>query len=170
MPAVFLRMSGCNLKCNFCDTDHKAATLMTVDQIIEKVTAYKPRHIIITGGEPALQVDRMLIDALHDADFTIHIETNGTLPLPDGIDWITCSPKDAAVPGDSSRVVIEHIDEIKIVYTGQDVEAQAARLPKASHYALQPCSGENIDKVVEYVLSHPRWHLSLQTHKLIDIP
>lgn len=170
MPAVFLRMSGCNLKCPFCDTNHRDGTFMTTDEIMNEVCRYPSRHIILTGGEPALQVDRSLIETLHDAGFIIHIETNGTHTLPDGIDWITCSPKDTACPGEMSKVVLNRIDEIKIVYTGQDVETQVNKLPKAQYYALQPCSGENIDETIDYVLSHPRWNLSLQTHKIINIP
>lgn len=170
MPAVFLRLSGCNLRCPFCDTDHASSTQMKIDDIVADVSRYPSRHIIITGGEPALQIDTAIIDALHEAGFTIHIETNGTLPLPDGIDWITCSPKDAVCHTPKSRVVLDRIDEIKIVYTGQDVEAQISQLPKARYYALQPCSGQNTDDVVAYILDHPHWRLSLQTHKIINIP
>ncbi len=170
MPAVFLRLSGCNLHCPFCDTDHATSVPMSIDDIVAEVSRYPSRHIIITGGEPALQIDTEMVDSLHKAGFTIHIETNGTIPLPDGIDWITCSPKDAVCQTPKSRVVLNHIDEIKIVYTGQDVETQISQLPEARHYALQPCSGQNTDDVVDYILAHPRWRLSLQTHKIINIP
>ena len=91
----------------------------------------------------------------------ICIETNGTRPLPDGIDWVTCSPKENA------PVVLERVDEIKVVYTGQDLSAYA-EIPARYHF-LQPCSCQNTKEVVDYILRHPRWRLSLQTHKLIDI-
>lgn len=161
-PAVFVRLSGCNLRCPFCDTDHSAGELMTADEIAGAAEQYAPRTLILTGGEPALQADAELIDALHTRGFDIHIETNGTRPLPPGIDWVTCSPK-------YEPVVLDRIDELKIVYQGQDVEAIADSLPTAGHYFLQPCSGTNTAEVVRYILEHPRWRLSLQTHKLIDI-
>lgn len=161
-PAVFVRLSGCNLRCPFCDTVHSAGELMTADEIAGAAEQYAPRTLILTGGEPALQADAELIDALHTRGFDIHIETNGTRPLPPGIDWVTCSPK-------YEPVVLDRIDELKIVYQGQDVEAIADSLPTAGHYFLQPCSGTNTAEVVRYILEHPRWRLSLQTHKLIDI-
>lgn len=170
-PAVFLRLSGCNLKCGFCDTDHSVGRSMTLDEILAEVNCFPSRHIIITGGEPSLQLDSAMVDALHAVGFTVHVETNGTRLLPPGIDWITCSPKDAAVSDpEEARVVLDRIDELKIVYTGQDVESQADRLPEAARYYLQPCSGQNIEEVTDYVLGHPRWSLSLQIHKIINIP
>lgn len=160
--AVFLRFSGCNLKCLFCDTNHEYFEEHTLDEIIEKVSAFKSRHIVITGGEPSLQLDKALVDALHFAGFYIQVETNGTHRLPPGIDWITCSPKGEI------REQLSHVDELKVVYLGQDVEAIASDFV-AQHYFLQPCSGENTEDVVNYILDHPHWRLSLQTHKLINI-
>ncbi|WP_303036094.1 7-carboxy-7-deazaguanine synthase QueE [Duncaniella muris] len=171
-PAVFLRMSGCNLKCGFCDTRHEEHTLMSPAQIVEAIGQYPTRHIIITGGEPSLQLDQMLVDLLHDEGWFIQIETNGTNPLPEGIDWVTCSPKQG--PGGEIAVRLRNIDELKVVYEGQDVESIANSLP-AMHYFLQPCSsprydgGSNTAATVSYILAHPHWRLSLQTHKLIDI-
>lgn len=171
-PAVFLRMSGCNLKCPFCDTAHEDYTEMTPLQIAETLRAYPTRHIVITGGEPSLQLDQMLIDLLHDDGWFIQIETNGTNRLPEGIDWVTCSPKPG--PTGEISVSLRHIDELKVVYEGQDVEAIANSLP-AIHYFLQPCSspryagGSNTAETVSYILANPHWRLSLQTHKLIDI-
>lgn len=161
-PAVFLRMSGCNLCCGFCDTDHSAATEMSLPEILRAVTAHPSRHIVITGGEPSLQIDAPLVSMLHDAGFYIQVETNGTNPLPEEIDWVTCSPKGEA------PVRLRRIDELKVVYLGQDVEAVAS-LCNACHYFLQPCSCANTHETVQYILSHPYWRLSLQTHKLIDI-
>lgn len=161
-PAVFLRLSGCNLCCPFCDTDHHHSSLIEIDELISKLISFPARHLVITGGEPSLQVDRLLVDMAHDAGFYVQIETNGTHPLPDNIDWITCSPKEG------SEVVLKCVDELKVVFTGHDPEPLAESLP-AHHYFLQPCSGANIPQTVEYILAHPYWRLSLQTHKLINI-
>lgn len=160
--AVFLRFSGCNLKCDFCDTDHEEIREMDIPDIIKEVTSYPSRHIVVTGGEPSLQLDEQLVDILHDAGFYIQVETNGTNKLPEEVDWVTCSPK-----GDA-QVRLKRIDELKVVYLGQDVEEIASRF-NTFHYFLQPCSGKNIVETVEYIKSHPHWRLSLQTHKLINI-
>lgn len=171
-PAVFLRMSGCNLKCPFCDTAHEDYTEMSPVQIAEALRTYPARHVVITGGEPSLQLDQMLVDLLHDEGWFIQIETNGTNQLPEEIDWVTCSPKPR--PTGEITVRLRHIDELKVVYEGQDVESIANSIP-AMHYFLQPCSspryagGSNTADTVAYILTHPHWRLSLQTHKLIDI-
>lgn len=163
-PSVFLRLSGCNRRCTFCDTDHSASTPMTAREIALKCAAYPSRHLVVTGGEPLLQLDTELIDALHREGFRIAVETNGSLPVPAGVDWVTCSPKDPPL-------AIDRIDELKIVFTpDSDPEAIAAALPHAKHLFLQPLSCSNTADVVDYLLGHPRWRLSLQTHKLIDIP
>ncbi len=159
-PAVFIRFSGCNLKCSFCDTRHENGTLMSDEEILQAVSAYPSNVVILTGGEPSLWIDQSFIDLLHQAGKYICIETNGTNPLPEGIDWVTCSPKGAPLR-------LTHIDEIKVVYTGQDLTAYA-NLETSWHF-LQPCSCQNTKEVVEYILHHPLWRLSLQTHKLIDI-
>lgn len=159
-PAVFIRFSGCNLKCSFCDTRHEDGTLMSDEEILQAVSAYPSNVVILTGGEPSLWIDQSFIDLLHQAGKYICIETNGTNPLPEGIDWVTCSPKGAPLR-------LTHIDEIKVVYTGQDLTTYANL--KASWHFLQPCSCQNTKEVVEYILHHPLWRLSLQTHKLIDI-
>lgn len=161
-PAVFVRLSGCNLRCTFCDTDHSAHTPMTVSDIVDAVSRHPATTVILTGGEPSLHPIAPLVDALHAAGRRVHIETNGTRPLPATIDWVTCSPK----PG--APVVLPRCDELKIVYTGQDVEALAEATPAAHHF-LQPCSGANIPDVIRYILDHPRWRLSLQTHRILDI-
>lgn len=161
-PCVFLRLSGCNRRCPFCDTDFSAFSSMTVDEIVDAVSAYASRRIVITGGEPLMQLDTDLIDALHSAGFTIAIETNGTLPVPVGVDWVTCSPKEKPWK-------IDRIDELKIVYQSQDVEAIANELPEAKHHFLQPLSCTNTAETIDYILKNPRWRLSLQTHKLTGI-
>lgn len=171
-PAVFVRFSGCNLNCGFCDTNHSAYQLMSIEEIIttaiEEHNRFSPLSkkaknlLVLTGGEPALQIDDDLINALHEAQFYIAIETNGTLDLPKGIDWTTCSPKEG------SRLSISQADEVKIVYTGQPVEHYYKEI-SATHYILQPCSMQNTDEVIRYVKSHPHWRLSIQMHKYIGI-
>ena len=204
-PAVFVRFAGCNLRCPFCDTDFSHSEPMTAEQIARRVFDYSTHPhtlIVLTGGEPSLQVDKELVDALHAHQQTVTIETNGTRPVPDNIDWVTVSPK--AVPADESKVVLSHepkvvltqsdevkvvlshepkvvltqADEVKVVFT----ESTEKLLPlwrttiRASHYYLQPCAQPgtepiqtNTEAVVEYILSHPDWKLSLQTHKYLHI-
>lgn len=159
--AVFIRFSGCNLKCDFCDTRHEEGNWMEDATIIETINQYPAKVVILTGGEPGLWIDDELIDRLHQAGKYVCIETNGTRPLPKAIDWVTCSPKMGA------PVVLERANEIKVVFVGQDVETY--RQIPADHYFLQPCSGQNTQEVIDYILGHPDWRLSLQTHKLVNI-
>lgn len=161
-PAVFVRLSGCNLSCEFCDTDFSRHEMMTVDDIVARVTMWAPPMVVLTGGEPTLHALDGLVSALHSVGRRVHIETNGTGPVPRGIDWVTCSPKP------EGRCVLSRCDELKVVYTGQDVEA-VARSFATSNLFLQPCSGKNIAETVEYIKNHPHWRLSLQTHRLIHI-
>ena len=160
-PAVFVRFSGCNLKCSFCDTQHEEGTLMTDDEIIAEVSKYPAATVILTGGEPSHWIDDALVHRLHEAGQYVCIETNGTRPLPASIDWVTCSPKQGA------RLAITRMDEVKVVYEGQDISIYE-RL-SAEHFFLQPCSCYNTALTVDCVMRHPKWRLSLQTHKLIDI-
>ena len=109
-PAVFVRFSGCNLKCSFCDTRHEEGILMSDEEILRAISAFPSNVVILTGGEPSLWIDQAFIDLLHRAGKYICIETNGTKPLPKGIDWVTCSPK-------GTPLQLTHIDEVKVVYT-----------------------------------------------------
>lgn len=169
-PAVFVRLSGCNLRCPFCDTDHHASVGMTYAQVVEHVAAFPSRHVVVTGGEPSMQLTGAFIDALHAAGCFVQVETNGTLPLPPSVDWVTCSPKDAPV-------VLDRIDELKVVYSGQPMDGYAPLMAIAAEWRLQPCdvpgdaaaSERNLRAAIAYALAHPRWRLSLQTHKLISI-
>lgn len=161
-PAVFVRFSGCNLKCGFCDTSHEEGRMMSDDEIVAEVCNYPCHMVILTGGEPGLWIDSRLTEALHAAGKYIAIETNGTCVLPEDIDWVTCSPKEGTI------LKVRRIDEVKVVYVGQDVSIYL-KFP-AKHYFLQPCSGQNTNEVISYIKEHPQWRLSLQTHKLIDIP
>lgn len=160
-PAVFLRFSGCNRHCDFCDTDHTHGNVMNADEIAEACAAYPARHLVATGGEPLLQLDSALLSKLKAKGFYVQIETNGSLPAPPEVDWVTCSPKEA--PWN-----IDRVDELKVVYRNQDVEELAGFFATPLRY-LQPCSGLNTAETVAYILDHPHWRLSLQTHKLIDI-
>lgn len=162
-PAIFIRFAGCNLHCSFCDTDHESHYIpMSDDEIVARVADYPAQMVVLTGGEPALSIDDAFIDRLHATGRYIAIETNGTVPLPANIDWVTCSPK--LTPAD---IALSHIDELKLIYQGVDVDDFLA-IP-ARHYYLQPCSGLNTTETIDYILSHPRWRLSLQTHKLVGI-
>lgn len=173
-PAVFLRFSGCNLACGFCDTEFTEYSLLSLDRIVEQVCIFPSRHIVITGGEPLLQLTDSLAIALHEKGFFIQIETNGTLrlngSLPELVDWVTCSPK-------SQNIVIQRIDELKVVHTGQALsfyEEMPIEHPECRY--LQPCdegdpvrNAENFARAVDYIKAHPVWKLSLQTHKLTGI-
>lgn len=171
--AFFLRLSGCNLRCPFCDTQHQSYTEMSEDEIVAEASRHKPRHIVITGGEPALQLSRTLVDKLHAAGFFIQVETNGTLPLPEGIDWVTCSPK-----GDFPQFPV---DELKVLFMGDVTDPEAIISPLLGKESgvklyLQPLDTGNekqnraiLRSCINYVLQHPWWTLSLQTHKIIGI-
>ncbi len=171
--AFFLRLSGCNLRCPFCDTQHQSYTEMSEDEIVAEASRHKPRHIVITGGEPALQLTESLVDKLHAAGFFIQVETNGTLPLPEGIDWVTCSPK-----GDFPQFPV---DELKVLFMGDVTDPEAIISPLLGKESgvklyLQPLdTGDEMRNriilrdTIAYVLQHPKWSLSLQTHKLLGI-
>ena len=174
-PAVFVRFSGCNLRCPFCDTDYRHFHEMDAAAIVAAVGEYLADYVILTGGEPSLYVDAQLIDMLHDAGKTVAIETNGTRMLPENIDWITLSPKDGYV--DNSEVVLKYADEIKIVFDAEHMEAMERYAGfAAKYYYLQPCDAgdEERNKVitaaaVAYCLEHPQWSLSLQQQKILKI-
>lgn len=186
-PAVFCRFAGCNLwsgreadrgdaDCQFCDTDfvgtnglgggrfeHAAAL---ADACAE--TGGKTRFVVLTGGEPMLQVDRALIDALHAYGFIIAIETNGTLPVPASIDWICVSPKAG------TEIAQRTGDEIKLVFPQADLDPASLEALNFKHRFLQPMDGtaqaRNTELAIAYCAANPIWRLSLQTHKLIGIP
>ena len=168
-PAVFVRFAGCNLKCSFCDTDFTSFTEMTEDDIVRETGQYPANHIVITGGEPTLQITASLVSKLHEAGKYVQIETNGTNILPEGcnIDWVTCSPKYKAVR-------LQHIDELKVVFEGQDMSQYDCLT--ASEYRLQPCDtqdeGKNkeiLRQTIDFILKNPKWKLSLQTHKILNV-
>lgn len=167
-PAVFVRFAGCNLKCDFCDTDFVSYTEMSEEDIVSAVLEYPANIVILTGGEPTLQLTSSLLQKLCDAKRQVHIETNGTKQLPEGpINWVTCSPKYATLH-------IQRIDELKVVYQEQDMSQYDGI--EAKVYSLQPCDTGNptknqeiLQKTINYILQHPKWKLSLQTHKIINV-
>lgn len=188
--AVFCRFAGCNLwsgresdraaaACTFCDTDfvgtdgEGGGKFATAEALADAVAACwgegeTHRYVVCTGGEPLLQLDSPLIDALHARGFTIAIETNGTLPPPPGIDWICVSPKG------TSKLAITRGDELKLVYPQVDARPEAYAHLDFRHFFLQPMDGParvaNTERAVQYCTAHPQWRLSLQTHKYIGIP
>ena len=188
--AVFLRFAGCNLwtgreqdrataTCTFCDTDFvgldgteggryaDAAALAAKVALLWGVTEGVQKFVVITGGEPMLQVDQPLIDALHAEEFEIAIETNGTLPVPRSIDWITVSPKAG------SEVVQRSGDELKLVWPQPGIDPRALAQWDFTHRLLQPLDDPLRDAhraaAIDYVVAHPAWRLSIQTHKLVGI-
>lgn len=188
-PAVFCRFTGCNLwsgreedrataQCRFCDTDFVGADGVGGGKFATgEALAAKCREaagesgatlVVLTGGEPMLQVDAALIDALHGAGFEIAIETNGTLPVPGAIDWVCVSPKAGTTLAQRTG------DELKLVYPQDGLDPGSLRVLAFTHLFLQPMDGpvqrENTSAAVAYCKSHPEWRLSLQTHKLLGIP
>lgn len=179
--AVFIRLSGCNLACPFCDTDHRAAREMDAEEILEAISRYPARHAVITGGEPGLQLTEEFVDMLHDKGYFVQVETNGTVAVPQNIDWITCSPK-------TEETACGRIDELKLLFMGDGNDAsKISRFDavEARHRSLQPCdhsmetpdaaeagrqNSRTLADCISYIKSHPAWHLSLQTHKLLNIP
>lgn len=192
--AVFLRFAGCNLWsgrerdraraiCRFCDTAFVGTDgpgggrFRSADDLANAVAAAwrgcraeSPPYVVCTGGEPLLQLDAAAIDALHDRGFEVGVETNGTLPAPEGIDWLCVSPKADAV------LVLESGDELKLVYPQLEPEAQPERFNglEFRHFFLQPLDDPEREAhtraAVDYCLQNPLWRLSLQTHKLLGIP
>ena len=169
-PAVFVRTSGCNLHCSFCDTKHNNGTEMSAESIVDEISKTIYHHVVITGGEPTLQPDLpQLVERLHERGYFIQIETNGTQPVPPHIDWVTCSPKDL------QRTIVTQPNELKVVYQGQDMTPYE-QIFHAEVLSLQPCdtgdetrNKEILDATLSYILRHPEWHLSLQTHKMIGV-
>jgi 7-carboxy-7-deazaguanine synthase len=189
-PAVFLRFAGCNLwtgrekdrtnaVCRFCDTEFVGTdgpggdTFADAEALAAAVTAAWEgeatlKLVVCTGGEPLLQLDEPAIEALHRARFTVAVETNGTQPVPRGLDWVCVSPK-AEAP-----LVVTGGDELKLVYPQEGGDPGRYDDLAFTHFYLQPMDGpdreRNTKLAMAYCLAHPRWRLSLQTHKYLGIP
>ena len=176
--AVFIRFAGCNMKCSFCDTEFNSFTEMTADEIVKAIADHPARFVVLTGGEPTLQVDEDFIELLHAHGYEVAMESNGTLPAPKNLDWLTVSPKRKSISS------VRQPDEIKIVFESEEslnrtltdmhpsLEGDANR----PLLFLQPCDTGDADSnakimsdCIDYIERHPQWRLSLQTHKLINI-
>jgi 7-carboxy-7-deazaguanine synthase (Cx14CxxC type) len=190
-PAVFCRFAGCNLWsgreedrstaiCQFCDTDFVGldgpggGRFGSAESLAAAVAAAWPtesehgRFVVCTGGEPLLQLDSELVGALHRAGFEVAVETNGTVEPPQGLDWVCLSPKAG------TELVINSGDELKLVFPQAGADPKAYEGLRFRHYFLQPMDGPDraahTAQAVQYCVEHPRWRLSLQTHKLLGIP
>ena len=190
-PAVFCRFAGCNLwsgreadrataVCGFCDTEFVGTDgpgggrFASADELAVAVAAAWPdnrggrRFVVCTGGEPLLQLDGAVIDALHAREFEVAVETNGTQAAPTGLDWICVSPKAGA------ELRLRSGDELKLVFPQEGAEPDRYEQLGFRHFFLQPMDGPeraaNTEAALRYCLAHPRWRLSLQTHKLLGIP
>ena len=179
-PSVFIRFSGCNLKCPFCDTRHEEGIYMSDDDIIRAVNLYTASWIVLTGGEPTLFIDDDFVRMLKRATGKmVAIETNGTHPVPDSVDWVTVSPKYGICGDAEAPVVAQRADEIKVVDVGQPLEeyfSLPCRRENTLMY-LQPCHVadpqecvSNRLRTVSRVLADPRWTLSVQLHRFLGIP
>jgi len=173
--AVFVRFSGCNLRCPFCDTQHTNGTMLTAQDICREIQQYPASLVVLTGGEPALFVDAELCDAIHAMGCRIAMETNGTRPVLPAIDHVTCSPKFEFCASADARLQISTCDELKVVFTGHNDLSLYDDI-QAGSYFLQPCdTGDEAEnkKIVkatfDYILSHPKWRMSLQLHKIINV-
>ena len=188
--AVFCRFTGCNLwsgreqdrataVCKFCDTDFVGAdgegggrfgSALDLAAALERSWAGPLEHrlVVFTGGEPLLQLDKPLIDAVHAQGFEIAVETNGTIAAPPGIDWVCVSPKADA------RLRQTRGHELKLVYPQADARPESFEMLAFERFFLQPMDGpeqaRNTRLAIDYCLEHPRWRISLQTHKLMGIP
>ncbi len=175
-PAVFVRFSGCNLRCAFCDTQHQAGEKLSLQDIVDEVNKYPNAPLLVlTGGEPSLFIDEAFVAELKQkTGKKIAIETNGTRPLPSNLDWVTFSPKTAFDGGSLEPCVLTHCDELKVVWLGQDL-AQYDEI-QANYRFLQPCFVEdmeqragNMQACIEAVKTYPNWRLSLQIHRVLQI-
>lgn len=192
-PAVFCRFAGCNLwsgrekdrrkaVCQFCDTDfvgtdgEGGGKFKTADALADRIAQTwsvkglngTRRFVVCTGGEPLMQLDEPLINALHAREFEVAVETNGTQTAPQGLDWICVSPKA------DTELVIRAGHELKLVFPQETAQPERFADLKFDHFFLQPMDGpsrdENTRRVVDYCKAHPKWRLSLQTHKILGIP
>jgi len=182
--AVFIRFAGCNLWsgreedrataiCRFCDTEFRGGTRHDAASLVREAEALWPqgqqgRLVVLTGGEPLLQVDAALLDALHLAGFTVALETNGTLPLPGPVDFVCVSPKS------TTTLALHRADELKLVHPQPDAPPERFADFDAPVRWLSPMDGpdliRNMSLCANYCLEHPRWRLNIQAHKVWNLP
>ncbi len=176
--AIFIRLSKCNLSCSFCDTEFETGEKMSIEEIRDKIKAYPSKFIIWTGGEPSLQLKEDTIAYFKALGYEQAIETNGTRPMPKGLDYITCSPKPEALKL-LNKNFPDGVSEFRFPITEDSPMPPAiSTLPKAKGYLLSPVFvGEaldrlhqpSLDRCLRYIMEHPEWKLSLQLHKLIEV-
>jgi 7-carboxy-7-deazaguanine synthase len=173
MPAIFIRLSGCNLKCWYCDTEWHKHIEMSISDILLQIEQYPCKNIIWTGGEPTLQLTDEILS--HFSSYYQCIETNGTNPVPSRIDYISCSPK---VAPEILKRHFSFIDEIRYPLNKEEKLPMIEELPTAKNYYISPLflgdenrrmdlNQENIDYCIDYILHNPGWKLSIQLHKLL---
>jgi len=180
--AIFIRLSGCNKACWYCDTDWSKGDSMSVSQILDEVKKYSkadeyPNNLIIwTGGEPTLQLTNEVLD--YFSEYYNCIETNGTNPVPSKIQYISCSPK---VSPEILRANFERVNELRYPIGVGDLLPDISELPEADNYFVSPVFlgeekkrfqqvDENVKYAIDFVSMHPKWRLSIQLHKLLNIP
>lgn len=173
--AVFIRLSGCNLKCSFCDTNFCDYKEMNHEQIVDCVCGLSVQchFVVITGGEPTIQDCTHLIDLLQQNGYMVAMESNGTHKPPFNVNWLTISPKESFV-GNAGKVVVKKCNELKLVFDGKNEPQDFGVL--ADHYYLQPCDTgdakrnlEIIEQCVKYIKKNPKWKMSLQTQKILNV-
>lgn len=173
---VFVRLSGCNLACPFCDTRHEAWVEMSEEEVVAEVLRYPSLWVLLTGGEPALQPLAGLVDRLHAVGRRVAVETNGTVAIDAAVDWVCVSPKGEWL-GAEAQVVRQRVDEVKVLYDGEhEPQGYWEELGHEAQRSLQPMdvgererNAELVAAAVEYVKGHPEWRLSMQIHKMIGI-
>lgn len=172
-PVIFIRFAGCNLNCSFCDTDFSWKFDLTINELLKRIEKYPAYHIVLTGGEPSLQLKiskrgySEFVRVLRDKGYYVHIETNGTKKLPNNIDWITVSPKEVEYP---NSLIVERGNAIKIIYQGQDIKKYEKM--DFDYFYLQPLEKNgktNVKECVKMVKDNPKWKLSIQTQKILKI-
>lgn len=171
-PAHFIRFSGCNLHCPFCDTKHEEGVMMTDEEILEKIN-FGSNMVILTGGEPSLFIDEQFIRKLNNLGKYVCIETNGTHELPKGKFFVTLSPKFEFVS--KAELKVKRASELKVVWNGKNNMYKYSDIV-AKHRFIQPCDTQDKEKnaqimqeVVEYVKEHPEWRVSVQTQKILNV-
>jgi len=176
VPHIFVRFGNCNLRCEWCDTNFLDYEEMYLDDIVKKILSFNCKRVIFTGGEPCLQDLDTIGKELKKYGVKLSVETNGTIPVPNIIDWICVSPKDQLYP--NSKIIQRKGNELKVVYCGQDLVIYDELKTGFDHLYIQPCyfenetiewNGKNFTICEDIVKNNPEWRLSLQTHKWMGV-